>query len=219
MPVSGPTPTTPRTSTRNSNFLLSVEVPADIARTTQITWTMTPYGTPTRPTISDDVPRGARGSPIEPGPALRFGVSSPSGPLHVATSDNSTDVFGDLVTEVRTTKHELSHEGLLNSVPAVPPGAMSLPPTPGSTVKREPQPPLMGSPAQSGHRNPYAEILDFPFYDNQLPWPDPSWPIPVYPREPGETHPDDPLPNVPIAPKKYYVVSKGLRLGVYYVEW
>jgi hypothetical protein len=27
------------------------------------------------------------------------------------------------------------------------------------------------------------------------------------------------LPNIPIAPKRYYVIFKGLRPGVYYDKW
>jgi hypothetical protein len=42
---------------------------------------------------------------------------------------------------------------------------------------------------------------------------------PVYPRIEGQIHPEDPLPMEPVPPKKYYVVWKGLKLGVFYDKW
>ena len=55
--------------------------------------------------------------------------------------------------------------------------------------------------------------------NNQVRELDPSWPHPVYPRESGNDCRDSPLPNIPLHPKKYYVIFKGLRIGVFYEKW
>jgi hypothetical protein len=44
-------------------------------------------------------------------------------------------------------------------------------------------------------------------------------PDPVYPRVKGTVHPMDPLPESSIAPMKYYVVWKGLKIGIFYDVW
>lgn len=44
-------------------------------------------------------------------------------------------------------------------------------------------------------------------------------PDPVYPRKQGVAHPMDPLPERPIAPMKYYIVWRGLKIGVFYDVW
>lgn len=44
-------------------------------------------------------------------------------------------------------------------------------------------------------------------------------PDPVYPRAKGTVHPMDPLPENPISPMKYYIVWKGLKIGVFYDVW
>lgn len=44
-------------------------------------------------------------------------------------------------------------------------------------------------------------------------------PEPVYPRQVGTRHAEDPLPMVPVAPKRYYNIYKGLKIGVFYDVW
>jgi hypothetical protein len=44
-------------------------------------------------------------------------------------------------------------------------------------------------------------------------------PDPVYPRQVGVRHPEDPLPMIPRSPKKYYNIYRGLRIGVFYDVW
>ena len=44
-------------------------------------------------------------------------------------------------------------------------------------------------------------------------------PEPVYPREVGATHLEDPLPMIPRHPKKYYNIYRGLKIGVFYDTW
>jgi hypothetical protein len=69
-------------------------------------------------------------------------------------------------------------------------------------------------PAGTSHLPDIGILMD----DNEIHGVDPSWPVPVYPWI-NETRPDEPLPNIPIAPKRYYVIFKGLRPGVYYDKW
>ena len=58
----------------------------------------------------------------------------------------------------------------------------------------------------------------FDVFDNRRE-PDANLPLPVYPRAPGEPQPHGPLPNIPHHPRKYYVIFKGLRIGVFYEQW
>lgn len=44
-------------------------------------------------------------------------------------------------------------------------------------------------------------------------------PDPVYPRNKNSVHPMDPLPETALAPMKYYVVWKGLKIGIFYDVW
>ena len=44
-------------------------------------------------------------------------------------------------------------------------------------------------------------------------------PDPVYPCAEGTVHPMDPLPENPVAPMKYYIVWKGLKIGIFYDVW
>jgi len=44
-------------------------------------------------------------------------------------------------------------------------------------------------------------------------------PEPVYPRQAGTRHAEDPLPMVPRAPKRYYNIYKGLKISVFYDVW
>lgn len=46
---------------------------------------------------------------------------------------------------------------------------------------------------------------------------DANLPRPVYPCATGEPQP--PLPNIPHHPRRYYVIFKGLRIGVFYERW
>jgi hypothetical protein len=47
----------------------------------------------------------------------------------------------------------------------------------------------------------------------------PGGPEPVYPRQVGVWHPEDPLPMMPRIPKKYYNIYRGLKIGVFYDVW
>lgn len=42
---------------------------------------------------------------------------------------------------------------------------------------------------------------------------------PVYPRQVGQSHPMDPLPLTPPPRMGYYIVTKGLKLGVFLTSW
>ena len=44
-------------------------------------------------------------------------------------------------------------------------------------------------------------------------------PNPVYPRQAGVRHVEDPLPMIPRSPKKYYNIYRGLKIGVFYDVW
>jgi hypothetical protein len=44
-------------------------------------------------------------------------------------------------------------------------------------------------------------------------------PEPIYPRQVGFRHPEDPLPMMPRIPKKYYNIYRGLKIGVFYDVW
>lgn len=207
---------------------MSIEVPLEIAQTAQITWSMTPFSTPTRPlSPKNNNPETPNCSPTRPMPTLRFGVDSLPHPSHVSATDTS-DIFGDLVTEVKATKHEPPSDDLrAGSVQDVQSGTLSPPQSPRS-VKPEfqstPAVPLDASAPRVPnrtytHRASSTFGVDFPIYENEIAELDPSWPTPIYPPAPGQSGPDPPLPNIAIAPKKYYVLMKGLRLGVYYDEW
>jgi hypothetical protein len=206
---------------------MSIEVPLEIAQTAQITWSMTPFGTPARPmSPENNNPEAPNCSPNRPIPALRFGVNSLPHPSHVSATATS-DIFGDLVTAVEATKAEPPSDDLRSSVQGVQSGALSPPPSP-PPVKPEfqstPSVPLgassprVRSPPYT-HRSTGTFGVDFPIYDNEIAELDPCWPTPIYPLMPGQPRPDPPPPNIAIAPKKYYVLTKGLRLGVYYDEW
>jgi len=77
----------------------------------------------------------------------------------------------------------------------------------------------MGPSQLQSHPGTFGDQHEIPILDNQVRELDPSWPRPVYPRESGNDYPDGPLPNIPIYPKKYYVIFKGLRIGVFYEKW
>jgi hypothetical protein len=80
--------------------------------------------------------------------------------------------------------------------------------------------PFVTGPSQpQSHQGIFGDQHEIPILDNQVRELDPSWPHPVYPPESGNDHPDSPLPNIPIHPKKYYVIFKGLRIGVFYEKW
>jgi hypothetical protein len=206
---------------------MSIEVPLEIAQTAQITWSMTPISTPARRHMSpENRPEVPNCSPIRPSHALHFGVNPLSHPPHVSATATS-DIFGELVTEVKTTKHEPPSNDLRSPIQDVHSGALSPPPSPRPVksefqstpaVSLDASAPRMPSPTYT-HRTTSTFGVDFPIYDNEIAELDPSWPTPIYPLAPGKSCPDPPPPNIAIAPKKYYVLTKGLRLGVYYDEW
>jgi hypothetical protein len=143
----------------------------------------------------------------------------------------STDIFGDLVNQVQTMKLEPLASQEVSTTPAVlsPPNRPVSKPESVSDHLRSVSPagqpvsppPRPSTRQQHAHRSTgtFGQDIDIPIYDNEICEPDPSWPRPVYPRTTGETHPEDPLPNIAVAPRKYYYITKGLRLGVYYETW
>ena len=157
---------------------------------------MTPHNTP----INSQVPNTPhqRAAPI---PAPNFG-SLPSQEI-LASAD--VDVFGSSATQIKT---ELPSEHIHT------PSATSNPSDPlrhQCSCVEHCTVPLTGT-----SDPPNIGIL---IDDNKIRGVDPSWPVPVYPQIDGETHSDEPLRNIPIALKRYYVIFKGLRPGVYYDKW
>ena len=219
-PASSP-PATPRKIAQTNNFMMTVEVPPEIAQSTQITWSMTPHSTPLRPIATPGhIPDPAEdGNPVSPGPIPALRPSQPQ----LASSAVSTDVFGDLVADVRTAEpNSLSTFTSTSQSPVKSESPHRQPARAGVIPEAQPTSP---SPCRSRPRGTthstgtFGQNIEIPVYDNEKRELDPSWPHPIYPREPGQSHPDDPLPNIAIAPKKYYIITKGLRLGVYYDEW
>lgn len=42
---------------------------------------------------------------------------------------------------------------------------------------------------------------------------------PIYPRGPDEWHVLDPVPEYPTEIVRFYVVTKGTKIGVFWAEW
>ena len=231
---------------------MSVEVPPDIASTTQITWSMTPTGTPTRPT-ANEVPHGTPTRPtanvVPSGLPVRTAASAPrsipvrttAAKCHVPNDTQSrvitppipapdfgsaarpssqtsdTDIFGPVldVPESQSKQARGSARAPISDVRPAPSPVSTPASTPASPPPRTPRP------AHPTHHSTgtFGQSINIPISDNIIRPLDPGFPIPIYPRVHDETHPDDPAPNNPIYPKKYYVIFKGLRPGVYYDEW
>jgi hypothetical protein len=190
---------------------MSVEVPLEIAQQTQITWTMTPHATPSRAkAITNNTPNASTHS-------VQFGVA----PLSPQSNPDaaSDDIFGDLVTRVETVKPEPSSVQL--TVPDVQPVTPSPSPSQRHAATPTAQSASRSRPEHATHRstNTFGQDFPVPTYDNEIKELDPSWAKPIYPRKRGDAHPDDPLPNFPIAPRNYYTITKGLHLGVFYAKW
>ena len=173
---------------------MSVEVPLEIARISQISWTMMPYGTPVRPMVTEtDIP--------EPSPVKEFSTSSP---LQHRLATGTSDVFGDLIHQ---SKPPLGATPASNPDPACPrlvvkPESLQhpfgadpvIPAThPGSP---HPRPTSIKSESSSQHLlsavpvvDPsvlpltqrsigiFGQNIDIPTYDNEIRECDPSWPI------------------------------------------
>jgi len=174
---------------------LELDIPAEFAQFTQITFSMTPHGTPVNPHILNTSRR--RAAPI---PAPNFGPL----PSQEILASSDVDVFGAPATRIKTE---------LPSKHTHPSSAMSNPSDPLRHQRSCMEHPT--APAGTSDLPDIGILID----DNEIHGVDPSWPVPIYPRINGETHSDDPLPNIPVAPKKYYVIFKGLRPGVYYDKW
>ena len=211
----------PHKFTQTNNFMMMVEIPLEITQSTQITWSMTHHSTPLHPIATPGHipdPPGDR-NPVSPGPLLALCPSQPQS----ASSAISTGVFGDLVAEVRTAEPNLLSTFTSKSESPVKSESPHRQPAWAGVIPQA-QPtslsPCRSRPCGTTHSTgTFRQNIEIPMYDNEKCELDPSWPHPIYPHEPGQSHPDDPLPNITIAPKKYYLITKGLCLGVYYDEW
>jgi hypothetical protein len=99
----------PNTPHKQSNFFMTLEVPLEIAQTTEMTWTMAPHSTPAHPKATNnlDSPDTPGCSPVRPGPisTLHFGVKSPSKQPKLSTEDS--DILRDVVHGTKMIKTEL----------------------------------------------------------------------------------------------------------------
>jgi len=64
----------------------------------------------------------------------------------------------------------------------------------------------------------FGQNIELPIFDNEIHEFDPSWATPIYPTQPNQLVCEK-LPNIPVKPKHYYAITKGIRLGVFYDEW
>jgi hypothetical protein len=115
----------------------------------------------------------------------------------------SSDVFGDLVDNVGT--YPPSQRAGAAASDAQPSSLIS-----SQSLVRHASP----RPTETPRHNAGISI-----FDNEIHELDPRWPKPVYPLAHGESSTDNPLSNIAISPKQYYVIFKGLRLGVDYDVW
>jgi hypothetical protein len=78
-------------------------------------------------------------------------------------------------------------------------------------------------PRGAGHRsvNTFGQhdILDIPHVFNNVRELDENLPHPIYPSVAGQQPLDRPLPMIAEYPRAYYVIFKGLRIGVFYDIW
>ncbi|KIM73538.1 hypothetical protein PILCRDRAFT_15190 [Piloderma croceum F 1598] len=181
---------------RSRNLHLELDIPCEFAQFTQITWSMTPHGTP----VNTHVPNTSR-QRAAPIPAPDFG----SLPSQEILASSNVDVFGSPATRIKTespSKHTCTPSATSN---------------PSDTPRHQRSRMEHCTVLLTGAADPpnIGILID----DNEIHGVDPSWPVPVYPLIDGETHPDEPLPNIPVAPRRYYVIFKGLCPGVYYDKW
>jgi len=138
---------------------------------------MTPHGTPVNPNVPNTSRQ--RAAPI---PAPNFG----SLPSQEILASSNVDVFGTLATQIKTespSKHTCTSS------------AMSKPSDLLRHQHSRMEHPTV--PAGTSHLPDIGIIID----DNEIHGVDPSWPVPVYPWINGEKHPEEPLPNIPVALK------------------
>jgi hypothetical protein len=130
---------------------------------------------------------------VAPIPTLWFGSRSPSQPTKPTSEDLAADVKAETLSP--------------HVIPQMPSTQLSSPSSLSS--------PSCASQScqQTDTAGQHISIVDNKLFDL-----DPTWPVPVYPATPGEQN-ADPLLNVPVYPKKYYIIYKALRPGVYYDIW
>jgi hypothetical protein len=182
------TPSMPRRQRHYDNLHMSLEIPPEIALSTQISFTLTPQSTPVGTRASrNNTPKTLERSPTKarPIPAPQFGPGSPSQP----TKSTSEDLIADV--KVETLIPHMSPQ--MSSTQLSSPSSLSHP----SSARCNRQ----GTDAARQHIN----IVDNEIFDL-----DPTWPVPIYSDMPGGQNTDDSLPNVPEYPKKYYIIYKGL---------
>jgi hypothetical protein len=188
------TPSTPRRPRHYDNLHMSLEIPPEIALGTQISLTLTPHSTPVGARASrNNTPETLERSPTRapPIPAPQFGPRSPSQP----TTSTSEDPVADVKVETLT-PHASPQ---MSSTQLSSPSSLSSP-----------------SPARRNRQRTDTVGQHISIVDNETFDLDPTWPVPVYLAMPGG---QDSLPNVPVYPKKYYIIYKGLRPGIYYDIW
>ena len=239
MPHRPSAPSTPHRQPRltQNNFLFALEIPAEIARTTQLSFSLTPHSTPVGPAATeDDVPETPDSSPIRPAriPSLNFDPVSPQ-------PRSREHIFNDVTPRPSRSRAGASAVG--DPFTATPPPSQPCPrSTPNLSQSRssasalgdqfaEAPPPSqprsrastyddvhVETPIQSPTRLVRTETsgqYGIPILDNQVHELDPSWPEPVYPCDSELS----PLPNIPLYPKKYYIIFRGLKIGVFYNKW
>ena len=196
------TPSTPRRPRHYDNLHMSLEIPPEIALAIQISLTLTPQSTPVSARASrNNTPRTLGRSPTRapPIPAPRFRPGSPSQP----TKSTSEDLFADVKVETLV-------------VPHTSPQLSSTPPSLPSSLSSS-----LSSPSSARHNWQRTDAAEqrINIVNNEICDLDPTWPVPIYWDVPGAQNTDGSLPNVPEYPKKYYIIYKGLRPGIYYDIW
>lgn len=191
---------------------MELEVPLEIARSSQITWTITPHSTPSSTRNPDP-------SPLRAGsiPAPDFGPA----PFVSQASCNfqaNADVFTEPIapgTLNSPSKHKPPPASTDKPATSRPRAARTM--SPDQPPFTQPRPGFATHHARGTFGQDQFSAVDG--FNNETHGIDPNWPVPAYPCQDGERHPDEPLPNIPVHPKRYYVIFKGLRPGVYYDVW
>jgi len=171
----------------SSNIQISIEIPPEIALAMDFSISLTLYSRHTY-----NMPRTPDNSPVRAQriPPPGFGPvpppSQPSCPAVGILGQHHASVKSESEDWTESDDVFLTHASDDNHVPALTQSALH------------------------GSGNAAFNIIDNQCeLDVNLPWP-------VYPCAPGEHQLHDSLPNTPHHPRKYYVIFKGLRIGVFY---
>jgi hypothetical protein len=232
-----PAPTTP------NNFKISMEIPLEFAQSSQISWTMTPFNSPTR---TGDDPHTPERSPVRPRRIStlcfdsspfnqRASRSDIDGAIQVETSDvaPATPPPEQPRRTLEAEPATLSPGQRRSRSRAVSPSpqpnflfprsshrASVLSASPALVVQASSSAPGASGQAGASHRvtGTFGQNIELPIFDNEIHEFDLSWAMPIYPIQPNQQMCER-LPNIPVQPKRYYTITKGIRLGVFYDEW